>query len=201
MKMTPQLMIDFAVIVSITILGALRILPAEAVIAVLSALGGARVAQRNGDDSNRGDPPTGAAAALVFGIASILTARRLAFAAALVCLTLPAVALAGDGDLDVLAIVELAHGHAWIPLAALVVGFLTRLLKTERAQSWLGPLPAAHRPKVALLFGVAAGVLDGIANGTQWHSALIGGVLSALIAMGGHDLLIESIRGGREVGA
>jgi hypothetical protein len=70
-----NVVIDALIILSVTALAALDKIPSEAAIAVLGAMGGARVAQRNRDGKGKG-PPTGAAAALVLGILPAFLSRR-----------------------------------------------------------------------------------------------------------------------------
>ena len=64
-----------AVIISIPILGALEVLPAEAVIAVLFGVAGARVVSAG--KPGGGKPPGGAVGAVVAGLAAILATRGL----------------------------------------------------------------------------------------------------------------------------
>ena len=93
-------------------------------------------------------------------------------------------------------IVALISERAWVPLAALVVGFLTRLAKDDAK----GPNVAPRwRPVLALGLGLVAGALDAVATGTSWQEALIGGGVSASMAILGHVGLIEVLRGGEEI--
>lgn len=100
--------------------------------------------------------------------------------------------------MDSQALLDLVLQHKWWALAALVIGTIVRLLKSD------GPipfnLPSKYRPWLAVALGVVAGVVDKIATGTAWKDALAGGLVAALFAMGGHSLFVESARGGREFG-
>lgn len=67
------LALDLAVIASATVLGAMRVLPPEAIVAVIASIGGARVVGRS-----NGAPPAGGAGvvgALVLGVGSIVARR------------------------------------------------------------------------------------------------------------------------------
>lgn len=90
------------------------------------------------------------------------------------------------------------RGHAWPIVAAFVVGAIVRLVKSDKVPV---NVPSRWRPLLALALGVLSGAAEAVIAGTQWPDALLGGVISALVASGGHEVIIEAIRGGREVGA
>jgi len=100
--------------------------------------------------------------------------------------------------MDPKALLALAQQHKWFALAALVIGLVVRLLKSD------GPIPinvpAKYRAWLAVGLGIVAGVLDMIGAGTAWKEALLGGILAAFAAISGHQLVVESLRSGREVG-
>ncbi len=88
-------------------------------------------------------------------------------------------------------------------LVAIVIHVLVRASKDPRAPLTLR-LPPAWRPVLALALGLAAGVVDALARGATWQEALVSvgaGLLSGGGAIVGHELGIESARGGREIGA
>lgn len=99
-------------------------------------------------------------------------------------------------------IIPLIQSHAWVPLAALVIGFLVRTLKSDAfvLPSWAA-VAAPYRPLLVLALGVVSGVLDAIVGGTPWRDALVGGLLSALMALIGHTTIVDVLRGGRDIGA
>jgi hypothetical protein len=108
-------------------------------------------------------------------------------------------------DADSLALLNqlltLANGHAWIPLAAVAVGFIVRLSKSDKAVAWLPVnIPAAYRPWLSLGLGVVSGALAKLAAGRSWPEAVIGGIFAGVLPITGHELFVESLRGGREVG-
>lgn len=92
---------------------------------------------------------------------------------------------------------ELIAQHNWVAVAALVIGFLIRLLKSDTKLPVT--LPAGVRPWLALVLGAGAGVLEHVMSGMSWGEALTGGLIAALTAIAGHDTLVEGLRGGREV--
>jgi hypothetical protein len=97
---------------------------------------------------------------------------------------------------DLIAAIQ---AHAWPLVAALVIGFLVRIGKDD--VSSLPTIPKRFRPLVALGLGLVSGACDAIVRGTPWKQALGMGLVSSFLAMGGHDVIIEAIRGGKEVGA
>ena len=94
-------------------------------------------------------------------------------------------------------VIALISSHKWVALAALVIAFAVRLLKSDTTVPI--DIPAAWRPWLALGLGIVSGVLDKIANGTVWTAAVAGGLVSALIAVFGHDIIVGSLRGGVEI--
>jgi len=93
-------------------------------------------------------------------------------------------------------VVSLVLDHKWVPFAAVIVGAAVRALKSD---SPITVVPAQWRPWLALALGAVAGVLQAVLGGATWTKALADGLVAALTAMAGHDLLIESARNGREL--
>lgn len=87
--------------------------------------------------------------------------------------------------------------HKWVPLAALIIGLVVRLLKSDTKI----PITIPPRARIWTVFvlGVAAGILERITSGTPWKQALLEGVLAAALAIIGHNALIDSLRGGKEL--
>lgn len=81
---------------------------------------------------------------------------------------------------------------------ALVVGLVVRLLKSDTP---LPTVPARYRPFLALGLGAVGGALDALASGTPWQQAVLGGISAALAAMVGHEVIVEQLFGGREIGS
>lgn len=98
-------------------------------------------------------------------------------------------------------LIPLIQAHAWIPLSALVIGFIARTLKSDAFV--LPPslaVAAKYRPLLVLALGIVSGVLDAVVAGTPWREAIVGGLLSALMAMIGHTTIVDVLRGGRDIG-
>lgn len=96
------------------------------------------------------------------------------------------------------AIVAAANGGKWWVFSALIVGLLVRLLKAKPALA--EKFPPRVRPWLAVGLGIASGMLNKVVEGTPWKSALLFGASSGAAAVLGHEFLIESILGGREIG-
>ena len=98
-------------------------------------------------------------------------------------------------------ILPMIQAHAWVPLAALAIGFLVRTLKSDAfvLPSWAA-VAAPYRPLLVLALGIVSGVLDAVVAGTPWRDAIIGGLLSALMALIGHTAIVDVLRGGRDIG-
>lgn len=84
---------------------------------------------------------------------------------------------------------------AWIPIAALIIGAVVRLLKSDTP---LPTVPPKWRPVLALVLGLVAGVLTKVASGIDWQTALEGGLGAASIAIFGHDFVVAGLRDGKE---
>lgn len=100
--------------------------------------------------------------------------------------------------MDLESLLSAVRDHAWPIVAAVVIGGLVRMVKSDAIPI---NVPARWRPVLALGLGLASGACDAIIRGTSWQEALGMGLLSSFVAMGGHDVLIEALRGGAEVSA
>jgi hypothetical protein len=98
-------------------------------------------------------------------------------------------------------ILALAKAHSWVALAALIIGLLVRLVRDDSTVAWFPiTIPSRWRPLIALGLGMVSGVLNQLIAKVDWPSAIVGGVVSAVTAMGGHAILINALRNGRELG-
>ncbi len=84
---------------------------------------------------------------------------------------------------------------AWIPVAAIIVNALVRISKLDA----IG-LPPKYRAWMALVGGILSGAIAKLAGGASWTDAIVGGFAAGFGAISLHELGIESIRNGREVG-
>lgn len=91
-----------------------------------------------------------------------------------------------------------ATGITWTASAAVLIGALVRLAKSDRLP-WT--VPARWRPTAALLLGLVAAVVEAAAVGSPWPDAIVRGVSAAGLATLGHGVGIEGIRDGEELAA
>lgn len=107
--------------------------------------------------------------------------------------------------IDAQQFAQLAAEGRWLLALSMLVGFLVRILKDDNAVRWFpATIPAAWRAPVALALGVVMATLRLAGNGMAWWPAILAGVAEGLTAgssaVAGHQVLIESLRGGREFG-
>lgn len=95
-------------------------------------------------------------------------------------------------------ILDLIAQHQWVGVAALVVGFVVRLMKDDASFPPFA-VPARWRPFLALGLGVASGVLRAGSTGTPWRDAILGGLVSGFIAIAGHATVVDGVRDGKDV--
>jgi hypothetical protein len=98
-------------------------------------------------------------------------------------------------------LLALAKAHSWVALAALVIGLLVRLVRDDSTVAWFPvTIPSRWRPLIALGLGIVSGVLNQLVLKVDWATAIVGGIVSAVTAMGGHAVVINALRNGRELG-
>lgn len=103
----------------------------------------------------------------------------------------------GFGGIDPDQLAGLIDQRKWVPLAAVVIGFVVRLLKSDTKI----PITIPPRARIFIVFGlgVASSVLEKVVEGKTWTSALVGGAVSVAMAVLLHETVIASIRGGKEI--
>lgn len=99
--------------------------------------------------------------------------------------------------MDAATLIILCKAHAWLPLSAFGIGLVVRLLKSDTVLPI--NIPPKYRLWLALGLGVVAGVLDKAAQGIDWPTAIVGGLVAGGMAVIGHDGIVESLRGGKEI--
>ncbi len=99
-------------------------------------------------------------------------------------------------DLDTL--LDLFARHQWVAVATVVIGLLVRASKQD--VPWF-PLviTARWRPLASLVLGLASGVLQAVSTGTTLRDALLGGFISGVTAIAGHDTLVDALRKGKDL--
>lgn len=94
-------------------------------------------------------------------------------------------------------IAQLVQDHKWIPLSAIVIGLLVRLMKSDT--TFPITIPPRARMWAAFVLGFVGAVLQYYVQGeVSWTNAIVGGVISSVFAVVGHNAVIDSMRGGRE---
>ena len=87
-------------------------------------------------------------------------------------------------------VVRLFRWHGWIPLLSLAVGAFIRLSKSDAKVAWFpNYIRPENRPLWALGISLVAGAAEEIATGGSAFEAVVGGILAANTAIGGHEIL------------
>ncbi|MDB4994369.1 MAG: hypothetical protein JWM74_1801 [Myxococcaceae bacterium] len=94
-------------------------------------------------------------------------------------------------------VAALVVAHSWIPLLALIVFAVVRLLKSDTKIPI--NIPPRFRPVLAVVLGSIGGVLDHVASGTPWKQAMINGATGGVLAILANVFGIDVLRGGRDV--
>jgi hypothetical protein len=91
--------------------------------------------------------------------------------------------------------------NAWIPLIAVIVGAVIRLTKTDAAVAWFKVYTKPeHRPAIALSLAIVGASVERLAVGGTWYDAIAGGIAAGSLAIAGHELYVNGIRKGRDIG-
>lgn len=101
--------------------------------------------------------------------------------------------------MDPTDLANLIAQRKWVALAAVVIGLIVRLLKSDTKIPV--DVPPQLRVWLALALGAASGALDKLveAGNTTWTTALLNGLVAAVLAIVSHNLVIDSVRGGKEL--
>lgn len=101
--------------------------------------------------------------------------------------------------MDPTQLFDLLAQRKWVAATAIVVGLIVRLLKSDTKIPI--NIPPRVRAWLALGLGAVAGAIDKLveAGHTTWTTALLWGVTGSVFAMVMHALIIDSIRGGKEL--
>lgn len=94
-------------------------------------------------------------------------------------------------------LITLALDHQWLALSAVVLGGVVRVLKSDTKLPIT--VPAEWRPWFAFGLGQVAALLQFVVNGVGWKEALTTAIGAPLVAIVGHWLGVEVLRGGKEV--
>lgn len=98
--------------------------------------------------------------------------------------------------MDLKHVLELVTSHKYLGLSAVLIFAIARMMKDDTK----GPsIPPRLRTPLVIVLGVAAGILERVSMGVTWEDAVFDGISAALLATMGHQFLIESVRGGKEI--
>lgn len=99
--------------------------------------------------------------------------------------------------MDPSQMMTLVEGRKWVPIAAVVIYTLIRLLKSDTKI----PIDVPARARIWLVFGLGtlSGVLEKVTQGGTWTEALMGGAVSVAMAVLFHESIIASGRAGKEL--
>lgn len=98
--------------------------------------------------------------------------------------------------MDSTALLALVSQHKWVPLAALVIGIIVRLLKSDTKIPI--DIPPRLRVWLALALGAGSAVLEAVTTGLSWKESILNGLLSTGLAVLGQNVVIDSVRNGKE---
>lgn len=102
-----------------------------------------------------------------------------------------------DITVSVTQILDWVQLHQWAPIIALATGFVVRLVKDDTKLP--AALPAVWRPWFALLISMLFAACASIVGGAAWQGVLENGAVAFILAILGHQTLIEGFRGGEEL--
>ena len=93
------------------------------------------------------------------------------------------------------ALLTLVLAHKWIAVSAVVIGAIVRLSKEDT----IVPIdvPAKWRPLLAIALGQISAVLEHLAAGAPWGAAIVDGILASVVAILGHEWIVERLLGDR----
>lgn len=100
-------------------------------------------------------------------------------------------------SMDPQQLLDLINQRRWIPLAALILGLIVRLLKSDTKIPIT--IPPRLRMPLAIVLGAFVAGIDKLAETTTWTNALLSGGASAAFAILAHNFFIDSLRGGKEL--
>ena len=94
-------------------------------------------------------------------------------------------------------VVDMMQKRAWLPLGALAVATVVRLLKTDIR--FFPDVPPRARIWVCFALGQVAGMLESVIAGKTYKEAIVWGLTQSVMAVLGQEMFIASLRGGKEI--
>ena len=101
----------------------------------------------------------------------------------------------GQGPGDPSGLLTAIASHQWLLVSAILIGGAVRLVKGDTP---LPMVPPRYRPWLAVGLGAVSAVLQSLVQHVPIGQALVQGALSVFVAISGHELLVESLLGGKE---
>jgi hypothetical protein len=102
-----------------------------------------------------------------------------------------------EDDQIISSLLGLVASRQWVPASSAAIGLLIRLSKSD--VQWFPNLDARWRSFACVMLGILDGVLHKVLSGDKWGPSIAGGVFAACLAIATHEVVIEGIRGGREL--
>lgn len=94
-------------------------------------------------------------------------------------------------------VVDMIQKRSWLPLGALAVGTVVRLLKTDIR--FFPDVPPRARIWACFALGQVAGTLEAVIAGKTYKEAVVWGLTQSVMAILGQEMFINSLRGGKEI--
>lgn len=118
------------------------------------------------------------------------------FIVVLLLVAIPAFsATAGDAPLVTAPSSPMEWRVAWAGVTLVVVHALMAYLKSNHFPI---DIPKRWRAPLALVLAQASGGLQMIVMGAPWQTALLDALVAGLGAVGGHEAVVEGLRGGKD---
>lgn len=103
-------------------------------------------------------------------------------------------------DIDFQPFLDALTARNYVLFGALAIGFLVALMKQGWVSRWLATkLPAAGLPYLSVVLGSLLVSSAEVVAGKPVKMALVHGFLAGVMAIFGHEVVIEGARGGKEL--
>lgn len=101
--------------------------------------------------------------------------------------------------MDITPFIQASKEHKWLLLGALTVGALIAIAKQGWVSDWIASkLTSRSIPFYALLTSALSVGSADIISGKTWQQAVGDSIFAAFTAIASHQMLVESLRKGRE---
>ena len=99
--------------------------------------------------------------------------------------------------IDPVQVIAWVHAHRWAPVIAVLVGLSVRLVKDDTKLG--ATLPAMWRPYWGLFVSFVLTGAAAIVGGVAWQGVVENSVVAFVVAVLGHETVIEGMRNGVEI--